>query len=218
MEKEGRGLSVKVKICGLTTAWEAEMLIKEKADFGGVVLYYEKSKRNCSMEQAKKILEVLRQADIKSVAVTVTPTLAQAEEIEKAGFDYLQVHGELKEEILQSGTIPIIRAFNISNMEEIEALRQKQRIAGWLFDAAIPGAGECFDWSLLKSIKRDEKLFILAGGLTKDNVGEAIRQIVPDAVDVSSGVEFDSPEEMEKKGFRKNPEKIRDFIKTVRKI
>ena len=102
-------MSVKVKICGLTTVEETNMLIEEKADFGGVVLFFEKSKRNCSFKQAEKIVRALRQAGIKSVAVTVTPTLSQTELIEKAGFDYLQVHGELKEEVLRNGTLPIIR-------------------------------------------------------------------------------------------------------------
>lgn len=193
------------------------MLIEEKADFGGVVLFFEKSKRNCSFKQAEKIVRALRQAGIKSVAVTVTPTLSQAELIEKAGFDYLQVHGELKEEVLRNGTLPIIRAFNISNMKEQENLRKEDRIIGWLFDAAVPGAGETFDWSLLEKIERDEKRFFLAGGLTAENVSEAIKQVKPDVVDVSSGVEFDSAEEIERLGFRKNPKKIKQFVRNVRR-
>lgn len=205
-------MSVKVKICGLTTLEEAQMLIKEKADFGGVVLFYEKSKRNCSLEQAEKIAKTLRQAGIKSVAVTVSPTLPRTEAIEKAGFDYLQIHGELKEEVLRKGTIPIIRAFNISNMKEQETLKQEKRIAGWLFDAAVPGAGETFEWSLLESIERAGKMLFLAGGLNAENVEMAVKQIQPDVVDVSSGVEFESAEEIERIGFRKNPEKVKMFI------
>lgn len=209
-------MSVKVKICGLTTIEEAQMLIEEKADFGGVVLFYEKSKRNCSLEQAEKIAKTLRQAGIKSVAVTVSPTLTQAEAIEKAGFDYLQIHGELKEEVLRNGTIPIIRAFNISNMKEQEMLKSEKRIAGWLFDAAVPGAGETFDWSLLERVERAGKMLFLAGGLNAENVGMAVKQVQPDVVDVSSGVEFESDEEIEKMDFRKNPEKIKTFIENAR--
>ena len=212
----GITVGVKVKICGLTTVNEAQMLIEEKADFGGVVLFYEKSKRNCSPKQATEITAALRQAGIKSVAVTVSPTLGQIEEIEKAGFDYLQVHGELREEVLQSGTLPIIRAFNISNMKEREILEKEKRIAGWLFDAAVPGAGKTFDWSLLKEIERDGKLRFLAGGLTADNVSEAVKQVKPDIVDVSSGVEFESAEEIERMGFRKNPEKVKQFIRNAK--
>ena len=211
-------MSVKVKICGLTTVEEAKMLFEKKADFGGVVLFYEKSKRNCNFEQAKKIVKVLRRGGIKSVAVTVSPILTQAEEIEKAGFDYLQIHGELKEEVLQSKTLPIIRAFNISNMKEQETLKAEKRIAGWLFDAAVPGAGENFDWSLLEKIERDGKMLFLAGGLNPENVGMAVEQVQPDVVDVSSGVEFESAEEIERIGFRKNPEKVKTFIKNVKYI
>ena len=211
-------MSVKVKICGLTTGEEAQMLIEENADFGGVVLFYEKSKRNCSTEQAEKIAKVLKQSGIKSVAVMVSPDFSQTEEIEKAGFDYLQIHGELKEEVLRNGTLPIIRAFNISNMKEQETLKQEKRIAGWLFDAAVPGAGETFDWSLLKQIERDGKMLFLAGGLNAENVGSAIKQVKPDVVDVSSGVEFENDAEIERLGFRKDPEKIKAFIKSVRYI
>lgn len=209
-------MSIKVKICGLTTVEEANMLIEEKADFGGVVLFFEKSKRNCNLKQAEKIVQALRLAGIKSVAVTVSPTLSQTEQIEKAGFDYLQVHGELKEEILQNGTLPIIRAFNISNMKEMEKVKKEKRIAGWLFDAAVPGAGKTFDWSLLEKIERDEKMLLLAGGLTAENVNEAVIKVKPDVVDVSSGVEFDSVEEIENMGFRKNPKKIKNFVRNAR--
>ncbi len=211
-------MSVKVKICGLTTVEEAEMLMKEKADFGGVVLFYEKSKRNCSLKQAEKITKALKQAGIKSVAVTVSPDFSQTEVIEKAGFDYLQIHGELKEEVLQNGTLPIIRAFNIFNMKEQETLKQEQRIIGWLFDAVSPGTGETFDWSLLKNVERDGKMLFLAGGLNAENVSMAIKQVRPDVVDVSSGVELESAEEIERMGFRKNPEKVKAFIKNVRYI
>lgn len=209
-------MSVKVKICGLTTIEEVQMLMEEKADFGGVVLFYEKSKRNCSTEQAEKIAKALKQAEIKSVAVMVSPDLSQTEEIEKAGFDYLQIHGELKEEVLRNGTLPIIRAFNISNMKEQETLKQEKRVVGWLFDAAVPGAGEAFDWSLLERIERDGKMLFLAGGLNAENVSMAIKQVKPDVVDVSSGVEFESAEEIKRRGFRKNPEKVKAFIKNVR--
>ncbi len=205
-------MRVKVKICGLTSVEEAKMLIEEKADFGGIVLFYEKSKRNCSLEQAKRIVTELKRAGIKSVAVVVSPTLSQVREIEKIEFDHLQVHGELSEEVLRNTKLSIIRAVSYSNLEIMDALRMEEKIAGWLVDGVVPGAGKTFDWSLLKGIKRDQRLLFLAGGLTEENVGEAVKAIAPDVVDVSSGVEFERMEEIEKNGFRKNPKKIKQFI------
>ena len=84
------------------------------------------------------------------------------------------------------------------------------KIAGYLFDAQIPGSGQCFDWTQVQNISREEgKLFFLAGGLSSENVEEAIRHVHPDGVDVSSGVERED-------GKGKDPDKIRAFVQRVR--
>ena len=83
------------------------------------------------------------------------------------------------------------------------------RIFAYLFDAAAPGSGKSFDWSCLAHISAQGRKFILAGGLHPFNVGEAIRQVHPWMVDVSSGVEYD-----DKKG--KDPVKIQAFIEAVK--
>jgi len=206
-------MSVLVKICGLTSEEEAWMLAEEKVDFGGVVLFYEKSKRYCTPERAEKIVKVLKSAGVKAVAVTVSPTQEQVRVIEEMGFDYLQVHGILEKGVLEKSNLPIIRAFNVSNMGELEEIRKYEKIEGWLFDAAVPGEGKTFDWEILKEIKRDGKTFFLAGGLTAENVAEAVARTNPDVVDVSSGVEYEDAGEIEKRGYRKDREKIREFVK-----
>lgn len=211
-----RRMGVLVKICGLTSVEEARMLVEEKVEFGGVVLFYERSKRYCTPERAGKIVEVLKSAGVKAVAVVVSPVVEQVRVIEELGFDYLQVHGILETEVLESSKIPIIRAFNVSNMKEIEEVREHEKIKGWLFDAAMPGEGKTFDWEMLKEIKRDGKLFFLAGGLTAENVKEATKRTKPDAVDVSSGVEYEDAGEIERKGYRKDREKIREFVEKVK--
>ena len=203
--------NTKVKICGLTSPAEARYLNENHVDFAGMVLFFPKSKRNISIEQAKDIMAAL-DASIKRVAVVVSPSIEQVRQIEAAGFDYVQIHGEIPEtetEAEAAIAIPILKAFNVSDMGSYEKYHNDSRIAGYVFDAIEPGSGKTFDWKLVDNIPRDEKLLLLAGGLNPDNVRMAIEAVHPDGVDVSSGVEND-----DKVG--KNPEKIHDFVAAVK--
>ncbi len=203
--------NTKVKICGLTSPAEARYLNENHVDFAGMVLFFPKSKRNISIEQAMEIMAAL-DASIKRVAVVVSPSIEQVRQIEAAGFDYVQIHGEIPEtetEAEAAIAIPILKAFNVSDMDSYEKYHNDSRIAGYVFDAIEPGSGKTFDWKLVDNIPRDEKLLLLAGGLNPDNVRMAIEAVHPDGVDVSSGVEND-----DKAG--KNPEKIHDFVAAVK--
>lgn len=199
--------NTKVKICGLTSPAEAQYLNENHVDFAGMVLFFSKSKRNISIEQAKEIMAAL-DTSIKRVAVVVSPSIEQIRQIEAAGFDYVQIHGEIPE-AEAAIAIPILKAFNVSDMNIYEKYHNDSRIAGYVFDAIEPGSGKTFDWRLVDNIPRDEKLLLLAGGLNPDNVRMAIEAVHPDGVDVSSGVENDD-------GAGKNPEKIRDFVAAVK--
>lgn len=203
--------NTKVKICGLTSPAEARYLNENHVDFAGMVLFFPKSKRNISIEQAKEIMAAL-DASIKRVAVVVSPSIEQVRQIEAAGFDYVQIHGEIPEtetEAEAAIAIPILKAFNVSDMGSYEKYHNDSRIAGYVFDAIEPGSGKTFDWKLVDNIPRDEKLLLLAGGLNPDNVRMAIEAVHPDGVDVSSGVENDD-------GAGKNAEKIHDFVAAVK--
>ncbi len=198
-------MTTKIKICGFTDPKEATYISYPDVSMMGMVLFFPKSKRNISIEKAK---EIMKAADprIQKVAVVVSPTVEQAMEIEKAGFDYMQVHGTLSDEVLAKTSISIIKAFNLGD-EQNPAYETNDRIKAYLFDAAEPGSGKSFDWSILSHMKRTKK-WILAGGLRVDNVGKAIAVVHPDMVDVSSGVEYgDKP--------GKDPEKIAEFIHSV---
>lgn len=199
---------MKIKICGLTSPAEAEYLNRNHVDFAGIVMFFPKSRRNTSPEQAAEIIRAL-DPYIKKVAVTVSPSLEQALAIEALGFDYIQVHGKLNEELLENIKLPILKAFNINDMDSCEFYQSCPQIAGCVFDAQEPGSGRVFDWDLIKIIPRNEKLFILAGGLNAENVSDAIVCVRPDCVDVSSGVEFDG-----RPG--KDPFKIDRFVHAVR--
>lgn len=203
--------NTKIKICGLTSPAEARYLNENHVDFAGMVLFFPKSKRNISIEQAMEIMAAL-DASIKRVAVVVSPSIEQVRQIEAAGFDYVQIHGEIPEtetEAEAAIAIPILKAFNVSDMDSYEKYHNDSRIAGYVFDAIEPGSGKTFDWKLVDNIPRDEKLLLLAGGLNPDNVRMAIEAVHPDGVDVSSGVENDN-------GAGKNPEKIHDFVSAIK--
>lgn len=197
-----------IKICGLTTMSDIEAVNEYKPDIAGIVLFYEKSRRNNTIEHAAELLRMLSD-EIKKAAVVVSPTLDQIRQIEAAGFDYIQIHGKLDTALLNEIHLPVLRAFNVTDLGQYETYRNCPQITGYVFDAMEPGSGKIFDWRLVKKLPRDEKLFLLAGGLHAGNVKEAINSMNPDGVDVSSGVEYE-----DRPG--KDPEKIAAFIKNVR--
>ena len=171
----------KVKICGLKNPTDIKCINTLSPDFAGFVMFFEKSHRNISPEKAQKLLSAL-DPNIKSVAVTVSPTEEQLEQIHTLGFDYVQIHGKISEKLLSECKTPVIRAINVSgNLDNVKRI---------LFDSAVPGSGKSFDWSMLEKLPKNPKMLFLAGGLTADNVAKAVAQLRPFAVDVSSGVEL----------------------------
>lgn len=217
--------AVGIKICGLTSEEEVRWILEEHTEYFGIVVFYPKSRRNMSIEKAGKLIDFFhreweRRRQEKSdgsdrpqaVAVTVSPTVGQLKEIENAGFDLIQIHGSLTEEVFSEASIPIIRAFNGNDKEESARCKQSQKIAAFLFDAVNPGSGKTFDWTALKEIERGDKPLFLAGGLHAGNVREAIEAVQPDVVDVSSGVEKDSGP------VSKDREKIREFVRNARNM
>ena len=198
----------KVKICGLKNQTDIKCINTLSPDFAGFVMFFEKSHRNISPEKAQKLLSAL-DPNIKSVAVTVSPTEEQLEQIHTLGFDYVQIHGKIIEKLLSECKIPVIRAINVNGIESIGDIENLDNVKGILFDSAVPGSGKSFDWSMLEKLPKNQKMLFLAGGLTADNVAAAICQVHPYAVDVSSGVELS-----DKSG--KDFELVRTFIENAR--
>ena len=206
--------ATKIKICGLTKEKEADYLNQIHADFAGMVVFFPKSKRNISLDQAKKIKSALL-PEIKTVAVTVSPTLAQISQIAEAGFDLIQIHGDPADldiktaksicEYTSKFSLPILKAFNVSDIDSYNCWQSCPSVAGFVFDAAKPGSGKTFDRSLIPPLA---KPWFLAGGLNTENIAESIAQCHPWAVDVSSAVETNSV---------KDKEKIKTFIDHVRR-
>lgn len=196
----------KVKICGITCRTDVEYINEFKPEFAGFVMFFPKSKRNVDTKTAQALVSQLDNS-IKSVAVMVSPTLDQIKQAESCGFDYLQIHGELSDKTLEAVKIPVFRAFNVTDIDKMNKYENNKNIAGFVFDAHTPGSGKTFDWSLLKDIPHSNKLFVLAGGLNIQNVEQAILNVKPDVVDVSSGVEGEKC---------KDKQKISKFIDIVR--
>lgn len=198
----------KVKICGLKNPTDIKCINTLSPDFAGFVMFFEKSHRNISVQTAQELLALLDK-NIKSVAVTVSPTEEQLEQIYNLGFDYVQIHGKISEKLLSECKTPVIRAINVNGIESIGDIENLDNVKGILFDSAVPGSGKSFDWSMLEKLPKNQKMLFLAGGLTADNVAKAVAQLRPFAVDVSSGVEL-----ADKSG--KDFELVRTFIENAR--
>ena len=224
--------TTKIKICGLRRPEDIEAVNKYKPEYVGFV-FYKKSKRYVTEEQAEKLRELLDEK-ISSAGVFVNADKAEILRLMRKGIiSGAQLHGnesedyirELKEELQKPGIFSdrkeymtggeIIKAFVFKNLKEEDAVRKsawrileeagKSPADYILFDNGY-GSGETFDWSILRDF---DKPYFLAGGLNPENVSGAVKMLHPYAVDVSSGLEED--------GY-KNPEKIREFIEKVRML
>lgn len=203
---------MKIKMCGITTPADVAAVNEVRPDYIGMVMYFPKSKRNVSAETARNLLADLRD-DVQKVAVVVSPGVEQIAEIAELGFDVIQIHGQIDDELIESSQLPVWKAFNVKDMDMYPHYQSLSNVAGYVFDAGEPGSGKTFDWNSLNEIERDGRLFVLAGGLTPENVERAIKQVHPDVVDVSSGIEYDTACGVQKPG--KDPEKMRRMKKNA---
>jgi phosphoribosylanthranilate isomerase len=193
-------VAVKVKICGVRTPAIIETAAAEGADYVGFVLF-ERSPRHVEVEEAR-VLAAIARGKIGTVAVVVDPNDALIDAIaERVKPDLIQLHGkETPERVTEIKTrtgVPVMKAIPVSEGSDVRQVEAYAGIADLiLFDAkAAPdatrpgGFGESFDWTLLQDAKSP---FALSGGLTPDNVGEAVRITGASLVDVSSGVESEA--------------------------
>ena len=156
MDKELINSHTKIKICGMTCEADIKAVNTYLPDYIGFVLFFPKSNRNISIEQAEHLLEKVDKK-IRTVAVVVSPTTEQIRQIEKAGFDYIQIHGTVTEDVYKQCKLPILRAFNVSDLDKLNEYEAKDKIKGYVFDSKTPGSGKTFDWSLLDNIRQRQK-------------------------------------------------------------
>lgn len=211
-------MPARVKICGLKTDEAMQAALDAGADLVGLV-FHAKSPRNVSIETAKPLAERARgKAEI--VALVVDPTDETLRAIVDAiRPDIIQLHGsetpERVHEIRKLFATRVMKAIQIGSRADSERAHAYANTADiLLFDAKAPpqsdipgGNGEVFDWTLIEAV-RDVRPWVLAAGLTPDNVAEAIRRTGAPTVDVSSGVERARGE--------KDPALIRAFVKAAK--
>ncbi|MBE3102889.1 MAG: phosphoribosylanthranilate isomerase, partial [Bacilli bacterium] len=185
-----------------------QVAIESGADAVGFV--FANSRRQVTVEQAKK-LALIVPSDVLKIGVFVNESIAEVERIAReVPLDVIQLHGDESPAYVRSITFPTIKAFSINNEEDVQMASQYE-VDYFLFDAPgvefRGGSGHSFDWTLLAKSNIPIDKVILAGGLTADNIKQAIHIVNPFMVDVSSGVETEQ---------QKDAGKIRTFVSAVR--
>jgi len=213
-----RNVPTRVKICGIRTAEVMQVALDAGADDVGLVLF-PPSPRNVDLVLAAGLAGQARgRARIVALTVDADDTLmaAIAETVKP---ELLQLHGgespDRVSAIRRKYGIPVMKAIKVATAEDAAVALDFAEVADLiLFDARPPkgadrpgGHGAVFDWHALDDVK-DKVRYMLSGGLTPENVGDAIRATGADAIDVSSGVES-APGE-------KDPARIRAFVAAVR--
>ena len=211
-------MAVEVKICGLKTPEALDAALGGGADYIGLV-FFPRSPRHVDIKTGLRLADLAR-GQAKIVALFVDPEDRALDSIvEQVLPDMIQLHGDESsprvKEIRKRCGVPVIKAIRVGSAVDVKRAQRYDDAADLiLFDAKAPagaahpgGNGLTFDWHALDDLKGRMK-FMLSGGLTAENVADAIRLTGAGAVDVSSGVES-AP------GV-KDPELIRHFLKAVK--
>lgn len=183
---------IRIKVCGITNIEDALAAQALGADAIGMV--FAKSPRRVEKEQAREIVQALPPF-VHLVGVFVDEEKSVIEDIaDFCRLTVLQFHGSESPEYCAGFGRLVIKAFRISQREDIERMKPYQgKVSAFLLDTYHPvfagGTGQAFDWDMAKEAGKIGPI-ILAGGLNPDNIEAAIRAVKPYAVDVSSGVEM----------------------------
>ncbi|HVU20930.1 MAG TPA: phosphoribosylanthranilate isomerase [Rhizomicrobium sp.] len=211
-------MGIQVKICGINSVESADAAVRAGADFAGLV-FFRGSPRNLSREQGASLAERMR-GHARLVALMVDANDEEVAAVVKAVRpDFLQFHGSESPErvgaVRSQFGVPIVKALAVAEASDLARAGEYANAAEmFLFDAKAPanaarpgGHGAAFDWQLLRG-RSFVRPWLLAGGLTSENVARAIASSDAPGVDVSSGVET-AP------GV-KSPQMISDFVAAAR--
>jgi phosphoribosylanthranilate isomerase len=202
---------VKVKVCGITNPEDAQVAAESGTDAIGLV--FAESPRRVGIERASEISAVLPEGILKVGVFVNAETGVVLRISSEVGLDYAQLHGdEPPEEVaaVREGGLKVIKALRVQDVESI-AVMEGYGVDLFLLDAyserAWGGTGERFDWGLAKSLKERDNILV-SGGLTPENVREAVEFFEPYGVDASSSLE-DTP-------GKKNKERVRRFVSAAK--
>jgi len=201
---------IRIKICGITNLEDALLAAELGADALGFI-FYPNSPRKVTPEAARAIIAQLPPF-VAAVGVFVDEAAAVVQELAaRVGLDWVQVHGRESTGYCRSLGRRVIKGFRIKDEKSLLELEPyRDVVQAFLLDAykkgQVGGTGEVFDWHLAREAKKYGRI-ILAGGLTAENVAQAIATAKPAAVDAASGTEA-AP-------GRKDPAKLRAFFKAV---
>lgn len=185
-------MRTRCKICGIRDSASAGWAVAAGADALGFV-FAEESRRRLTPPEATRLVAALP-AFVSRVGLFVNAPADQVRAVlERVPLDILQFHGEEPEDYCRAFERPYIKALRVAPGADLAALLRSYPSAALLLldacsDSGRGGTGERFDWQLAAGASKTRP-FALAGGLTPENVAEAIRLLAPFAVDVSSGVE-----------------------------
>ena len=180
----------KVKICGITNFKDALACAKLKVDLIGFI-FYSKSPRYLELEKAKDICNQLENYEIKKVGVFVNETIEKVNQIgDELNLDFIQLHGNEDHNYIEKIKFKTIKAFSVK--EQITSQYNSFKSTYWLFDTYDKdlhgGTGKSFDWNLISKINNRKKI-ILSGGLSIDNIKDAMKESNTSFFDICSGVE-----------------------------
>lgn len=199
---------VKVKICGITSREDALLAVELGADALGFI--FASSPRRITPQRAKEIIQILPPF-VDRVGVFVNEEIFRVKEIAKfCCLTTLQFQGDESPKYCTEFHQKIIKSFSVK--DEVPREISDYRVDAYLLDTFSEkkrgGTGKTFNWEIAREVKKLYSPLILSGGLTPNNVKEAIRKVKPYAVDVAGGVEV-SP-------GKKSREKLREFIQKVK--
>ena len=186
-----------IKICGIKNRDSLMCCENNNIGFFGMI-FYTKSPRNISIENANKLLKISEKLKINGVGVFVNKEIDKLKEIiEHTNLKYVQLHGSEDElyikNIKKLGVI-IIKSISISIKDDLNKIKDYKSADYFLFDYKpkkndLPGGNsKSFDWKILKSLKTDKPWF-LSGGVNINNIQQILSDINPYGIDLSSGVE-----------------------------
>ena len=186
-----------IKICGIQNKDTLLCCEKNNVNFFGMV-FYQKSPRNISFEDAIILQEISEDLNINGVGVFVNYNLNKIEEIiRNLKLKFVQLHGKEDEAYiakLKNTGVKIIKSISVSNENDLNKINDYRNVDYFLFDYKplkddLPGGNaKSFDWNILKYLETDKPWF-LSGGINTNNIKKIINNLNPPGIDLSSGVE-----------------------------